>query len=508
MVVLKVNNIFTDIEGDLSFSDYQDLEKLMSFFPEGYQFSPMYNKWILDDKGKKVRRIWDGRRRQIWRNKKRTYFPTGLYSIVREFFLSRKIKHSTLDYRIKPEKNINLTLNPEITIRDYQEKDVITPTVGQQRGIIQAATGSGKTLCAAVIIQRLAVSPFIFFVTSIDLLLQAKRELQNILRFNGEPLVVGQIGGGTVDIRQINVMTVQTAVRSVGEEWNNKTKFDDEDEDEDDKTPIEARREEILKLLKTAKGAMADEVHHWKAETCQLVARNLESAFYTFGLSATPWRDSGDDLMIQACFGKKTAEISASKLIRKKWLIKPQIKIVHIKNQKSQFRQWQQIYKEQVTENAEYNQMVANIANAYIQEGRTVLVLFHQIKHGKLLASLIPGSEFLSGSSSKKNREEKIQELRDKKISCICASTILDEGVDVRVLDTLILAGGGKSKTRALQRIGRILRPFPGKTTATAIDFRIHQKYLDKHSIAREKIYKTEPEFEIEHIHPDIGEMK
>jgi superfamily II DNA or RNA helicase len=907
VVVFRVNNIFTDIEGDLSFSDYQELERLMSFFPDGYQFSPMYNKWILDDKGKRVRRIWDGRRRQIWKNKKRTYFPTGLYSIAREYLLSKKVQISTIDCRFRPEKNIFLTINPEIIIRDYQEHDVITPAVTQQRGIIQCATGAGKTLCAAVIIQRLAVSPFIFFVTSIDLLLQAKRELQHILRQNGEPLIVGQIGGGIVDIREINVMTIQTAVRSVGEEWNKNTKFDDDDEDADDKTPIEARREEILKLLKTAKGVFCDEcvsgdaevitknglvpmkeldkfigkdilsfsgnsavwrkithfyskgkkktltitlengnkikctedhpimtkhgwksavaihledqilccanadvdskfpskekapanipnislgiksknvqckngkkslakqlklprfanvgvknklsytqellnrllnveeiqntigfatdmindhlngtynylnaknkqysghfletlvfpsllkeariqgsmaimayvnlngrnlnqlfsidypqnigntpmevmennqlrtelvviqnlkkymtqfllkienesppnglivleksawhggyvtmdretkatslyiqkdsqkkkfisllngsqknmdqlqymkqrrnilpfiskkkqetklfersrdtshnvcdikyvkissislsveeevfditvegthcffannilVHncqHWRAETCQLIARNLDQAYYTLAGSATPYRDSGDDLMIQACFGKKIAEISASKLIRKNWLIKPQIKILHIKKPKSQFRQWQQLYKEQITDNIEYNQMVANLANAYIQEGRTVLVLFQQIKHGKLLTSLIPGSEFLAGSSTKKKREEKIQELREKKIACICGSTILDEGVDVRVLDTLILAGGGKSKTRALQRIGRILRPYPGKATATVIDFRIHQKYLKEHSIAREKIYKTEPEFEIEHI--------
>ena len=77
------------------------------------------------------------------------------------------------------------------------------------------------------------------------------------------------------------------------------------------------------------------------------------------------------------------------------------------------------------------------------------------------------------------------------------ASTIFDEGIDVRPLDTLILAGGGKSPTRALQRIGRILRPYKGKNNAIAVDFMDTCKYMQGHSSQRLKIYKTEEEFDI-----------
>jgi hypothetical protein len=77
-------------------------------------------------------------------------------------------------------------------------------------------------------------------------------------------------------------------------------------------------------------------------------------------------------------------------------------------------------------------------------------------------------------------------------------NTIFDEGIDCRPLDTLILAGAGKSATRALQRIGRILRPYPGKTDAVAIDFMDNCKYMQAHSTRRANIYKTEEEFDIE----------
>jgi len=78
------------------------------------------------------------------------------------------------------------------------------------------------------------------------------------------------------------------------------------------------------------------------------------------------------------------------------------------------------------------------------------------------------------------------------------ASVIFDEGIDCKPLDTLILAGGGKSPTRALQRIGRILRPYPNKREAIAVDFMDNCKYMQSHSSKRASIYETEEEFNIE----------
>lgn len=502
MLYLKVGNIFTDIEGVVPPDLYSALQRELAFRPLGYEFSTMYNQWILDSNGKRVRRIWDGWRRQIWKNRKRTYFPTGLLSLARSVLEKKKAQYQLVNCRIKPEQELlGIEFAKGFTMRGYQE-EVINDSCSQQRGIIQIATGGGKTIIAGGIIQKLKVKPFIFFVTSIDLLTQAKESFENILRDKGKRIHVGQIGGGVIDISDINVMTVQTAVRVLGGKWDKDHKFDSDDMDDD--TPIQDKTD-VMRLLKEAKGGICDEVQHWRAETCQLVARSLESCYYTYGCSATPYRDEGDDLMIHACFGKKIAELSASSLIRKDWLIKPQIKIVHVRGPKSQYRQWQQLYKDQVTENTEYNEMVASIANSYIQVGRLVLVLVQQIKHGKTLSAMIPDSVFLSGSSSKKLREDSINQLRNGEISCIVSTTIFDEGIDVRPLDAVLLAGQGKSKVRAMQRIGRILRPFPGKTTATAVDFRIHQKYLLQHSIAREKMYRTEEEYEIEEIDPEEG---
>ena len=80
------------------------------------------------------------------------------------------------------------------------------------------------------------------------------------------------------------------------------------------------------------------------------------------------------------------------------------------------------------------------------------------------------------------------------------ASTIFDEGIDCRPLDTLILAGSGISQTRALQRVGRTLRPYDGKEEATVIDFEDNCKYMLKHSRKRRKMYETESRFDIKYL--------
>ena len=95
--------------------------------------------------------------------------------------------------------------------------------------------------------------------------------------------------------------------------------------------------------------------------------------------------------------------------------------------------------------------------------------------------------------------------MKEGKHRCVIASSIFDEGVDVRPLSALILAGAGKSQTRALQRIGRVIRAYEGKKDAIVIDFFDDSKYLRKHSQARRKIYRTEPKFEISDIEMDTN---
>ena len=380
-------------------------------------------------------------------------------------------------------------MSEEFEVRDYQKK-VVEDACNKQRGIIQAATGSGKTGMISNIIAELGLSSFIFFVTSKDLLHQAKAELERFVLKDGKPLDVGIVGGGTINIRDVTVMTVQTAIRSLDAKYE---RFDDEDRDKDN-TDISDYKKELKDYIRGAKGYVGDETHHWSSATCQVIADCTESAHYRYGTSATPFRDKGDDILIEACFGGYIARISASYLIDLGYLVKPDIYFLNVDNiSTSRYLSYSKIYKQGIEENYLRNKWIADLSNRFYQDGRLPLVLVKTIAHGKLLNKLIDGSDFIHGSISKKKRLEHLDKMRSRECGVTISTSILDEGVDVKPLDTLILAGSGKSSTRALQRIGRVLRPFPNvennqKKFATVIDFNDRAKYLEDHSSERRRI--------------------
>jgi superfamily II DNA or RNA helicase/intein/homing endonuclease len=355
-----------------------------------------------------------------------------------------------------------------------------------------------NTFLGAGIIAQLSVSPFIFYVTSIDLLKQAQDELQRFISYKGSSLEVGIIGDGKCNIRDVNIMTVQTAVRACGMKYK---KFDSEEKKVKEKGVSEKNKIEIKDLIMSAKGIIFDECQHVRSDTCQVISNMSLSARYRYGMSATPWRDAGDDILIESCFGKTICNITASDLIRQNYLVKPDIYFVPMSNMRGKgFGTYATAYKEAIVDNPVRNDIIVQVAEQMKDNGRVILVLCTQIAHGKRLEKLIPDSVFIHGKHSSKVRKAHLDKVRARDASVTIASTIFDEGIDVKPLDTLILAGSGKSKTRALQRVGRVLRNSPGKEEATVIDFMDNCKYMMGHSQTRKKIYQTEPEFTIDEL--------
>lgn len=494
-VTLRVTDATTFVIGKLTKELYQEFKKTL-----GYKDPNAI--W----RGKNAKN-WDGYITTVCYSKSHcrcsikkdgVHFPTGLYSRALEFFRAYGVQIKTIDERSAAEvRTINLQENTAFPARDYQQ-EIISKAVAQQRGIIKIATGGGKTKVGAGIIGTLGVSPFIFYVTSQDLLQQAKEEFERFLLLNNKQLEVGVIGGGKCDIKDVNIMTVQTAVRAVGEKYK---KFDDEDDvDQDVNTD---KYDMISQLIHTCKGMIADEVQHWAAETCQIIADHSVNARYRYGLSATPYRDLGDDMLIDACFGKVIADINASFLIKRKILVKPTIYFVHTKKKFAEDVNYATAYKDGIVLNEERNNMIVSIAQNMVKEGRHILILVRTIEHGEILEKEIPNSVFLHGSKGNKKRKSHIDDMRLKKVSVTIATSIFDEGVDVKPLDGLILAGSGKSSTRALQRIGRVIRSYEDKergtikTDAFIVDFHDNMKYMLSHSRARRRIYETESEFVI-----------
>jgi superfamily II DNA or RNA helicase len=63
----------------------------------------------------------------------------------------------------------------------------------------------------------------------------------------------------------------------------------------------------------------------------------------------------------------------------------------------------------------------------------------------------------------RREREEILTRFRDGRYRAIVSARVLNEGIDVPDANVAILVGGNLGKREYVQRVGRVLRPGPGK---------------------------------------------
>ena len=271
--------------------------------------------------------------------------------------------------------------------------------------------------------------------------------------------------------------------------------------------------------------------HHIAADSASTISRNAENAYYRIGVSATPWRDGGDDLLIEACLNKRKPEnnITATKLTELGYLVPATIYFVPMK-EIFKGKNYHEVYKNAIVENRERNNAIVKITQKMHEKGSITLILIKQIEHGEILLDMlskkihiktftmtvddpkngkstivtVKNIEFLSGKDDALRRKAVLQAVREKKCQILIGSTIADEGMDCPSINVLILGTGGKSSTRAFQRVGRTLRLYEGKTKAIVFDFQDYTPMLRRHSRIREKLYRTEEAWEIKQFNIDL----
>lgn len=489
MVKVILNNITSKIVGHVPDEVHDDLNNTLSFQVPGARHMPIVKK-----------RKWDGYVR-LYSKAKGQSFDTGLLGYVREILDKHEIEYEKVDQRVIPAQNMPdlvFTPPPNYSERDYQQF-TIERSMKFSRGVLSVCTGGGKTMMVTELISRIKTYPFIFYVLTKDLMEQAYDVLSESLN---EP--IGRIGDGKADIKKITVCTIQTAIRAL----NTKSKsfkisdyqFDDEDKEGWDEKGIDSenRNEEISKFIRSAKGIYMDETHHAAAKTVKEVLTSSPDAYWRFGGSATPYRESGDGIMIQAMFGAKIVDISASYLIERGYLVPPHIYFVPV-DSAVDFHSYKKIYSHCIENNDTLNNSVADTANHIVSRGMTCLVLVQHYPQGDYIKDLVPNSVFVTSRMTSKQRKESLQDLRDGKLRCMIATSLADEGLDVPTLDTAILAGGGVSATRMNQRIGRTLRkphdPNSNKDKSIVIAYEHNARFLEKHAKKTRSVLKKEKEF-------------
>lgn len=489
MTQLIIKGNMTQISGETDPEHLLALDKHLSFFVVGAEHTAAFKGYVNRD-GNFIK--WDGYRKLLNPN---MTFSTGLVDRVKEFYEKNNKEITVLDTR--PAKSAGIPKDifnrlKEINKTPYQyQLDVLNVIDKYDRGIIKVATGGGKSLIAALVTAKLGKKTIIYVIGK-DLLYQFHKLFEEVFQEK-----IGLIGDGKCEIANINIASIWTVGQAIGLAKNEILMESEDSEEELEKN----KYDEILKLIRETKVHILDECHMSACETIQQIFKNSKSEYF-YGLSGSPWRDDGADLLIESILGKYIVNISASHLIKGGFLTQPLIRFRVVPTYPTELsKNYKSVYKYYVVENEERNKLVLEAAKSMVDKGYQTLVLFNNIKHGKLLYDLFEehmDCALLDGSDSMEERNEVKQNLMNGKLKCIIASRIFDIGIDLPSLSGLVLACGGKSTVRALQRIGRVIRKFPGKKFAAIIDFVDQAPFLENHSKIRYKIYKSEDGFDVQ----------
>jgi superfamily II DNA or RNA helicase len=485
-ILIKGNT--SQITEELDVEHILALDKHLSFYVQGAEHTAAFRGFFNRD-GDFIK--WDGFKKLLTPT---LLFPTGLLDRVKEFYSTAGKEFTIVDKRPAKSTGKSKDIIPNLEKLGkppypYQ-LEILDVIDKNDRGIIKVATGGGKSLIAALIAAKLGKKTIIYVIGK-DLLYQFHDFFSSIF---DEP--IGLIGDGKCTIHDINIASIWTVGQAIGMEKKNILL----DSDDDEELVSKNKYADIVKMMKEAKTVIIDECHMSACETIQQVFKH-STAEHLYGLSGSPWRDDGADLLIESILGKYIVNIPASVLIKGGYLAQPLIRFrVTPPYHHELERVYPSVYKKYVVENDVRNGLVLVAAKAMVEKGYQTLVLFNSLKHGKILYEVFNQHmrcAILDGSNSKEEREQVKKDLQDHKIDCILASRIFDIGVDIPSLSGLVIACGGKSTVKALQRVGRVIRKYPGKKFAAIVDFADQAPFLDNHSRTRHKIYKSEEGFDV-----------
>lgn len=260
------------------------------------------------------------------------------------------------------------------------------------------------------------------------------------------------------------------------------------------------KKDFIINLLNSAVFICNDECQHLTAESYYKVILACKNALVCVGLSGS--LDPKNKLLqqrVKAIFEKVTYRVKLTDNVKRGVSVKPIIHMLSINSPKNiaSLREWPEVYASGIVHNEYRNNLIAKLVKekAY-PSGRVTLIIVNQIEHGedllKKLTDLGVPAVFIYGQSDDEYRRKSIQAMRDNKVKVAIATSILDEGVDVKTIKVLILAAAGKSYRTTIQRIGRSVR-LGEFNDAHIFDFFDNQNYmLSRQSLERMNIYKEQ----------------
>ncbi len=376
----------------------------------------------------------------------------------------------------------------KIELRPYQ-KTAADLWFNAGRGFIEMATGTGKTFTALACLDKIRKTkkqlaviitvPFIHLITQWSKELHywgLPKEIQASGNSNewAEGLMneVYDLNNGHIDL----LIVITTA-----------------------DTFSSPRFFKIMEKVKPPIMLIADEVHTLGSQQRR---KGLKDQYqYRLGLSATPrrWLDDEGTLILEKYFGDTVFEFSLKDAINTGFLVPYEYHPHFVEMTPEELAEYinysRRVIKLYYAAKDDASvlkilelmvikrqQIVVNAANKL----NTFSLILNKLEHlSYCLIYCSPGQmenvqDILNGNrifqhkftfkESKDEREELLSKFSDGTYQALVAMRCLDEGVDVPPTKTAIFLASSGNPKQFIQRRGRILRPFPGKTRAVIYD--------------------------------------
>lgn len=404
------------------------------------------------------------------------YLPIGCFDDIWEL---HPYKEDYKDYTTTKHANIK----SNIILRDYQEPcvDALKKYVN---GIFVLPPGLGKTQIALECASKLKQKT-IWLTHTKDLLNQAKERCEDNLICK-----TSTITDGECDVTgDIVFATVQTLVNII------------------DKGQIKQNEFGLV---------ITDECHRLStsAESVKMFEKcvNYFNARYKLGLTGTLHRADGLENTTIKILGNIIYEVRKSedkksligyyennqiiKIPIEKFQVPAQIHIV-----KTQYELSDEVFD--MSGRIIFTKLITSLATDS-DRNKLILDLINNLKSYTIVISerttqleylqkQTKNSIYINGKTPKKEREKKIEEFKQGKYKVLFATySLVAEGLDVPILENLILASPVKDDRLVIQAIGRCQRPCDGKKIANIYDLVDNVSILDKFTRKRKNIYKKE----------------
>jgi len=232
-----------------------------------------------------------------------------------------------------------------------------------------------------------------------------------------------------------------------------------------------------------------DEAHHSASKTYQdLNKKAWKDIYYRYFITATPFRNQQDEqLLFEGIAGQVIYQLDYPTAVSKGYICPIEAYYYDLPKLPVNGTTWNSVYNELVVHNEYRNNLISALLLRLNSAGQATLCLVKEVAHGEALAKLT-GLPFTHGQDEESR--DYIRQFKSGEIKALIGTEgVLGEGIDLKPCEYVVIAGLGKAKSSLMQKIGRVIRTYPGKESGKVILFRDKShKWTLAHFNAQKKI--------------------